>query len=79
MAWFNRRKIVWTTEELNWIAENAASEKKPIKMFQAKFFRAENLALHESPYMIEITNLPPETDAPMLKRMFTSRTTGSDF
>ena len=41
MAWFNRRKIEWTDQELAWITENANNDQKKIVSSLATFFNTD--------------------------------------
>jgi len=78
MAWFNRKTVTWTEQELKWIEENAATEAKKGDtsdkrggVLMAKWFTADVLV--SGTHEIAISNLPPETDEPALIRMLTSR------
>lgn len=80
MAWFNRKTVVWSEQELKWIEENAKSdnnknsvngEDKRGGAIMAKWFNADVLVNQK--YRIAIRNLPPETDEPALIRMLTAR------
>ena len=77
MAWFNRKVVTWTEEEIKWIEENAEASK--IKAEQedkrggaqmAKWFAGD---LMYAKYRIAIYNLPANTDKPALIRMLTAR------
>lgn len=65
-----------------WIAENRKStEKEPAKresLFQAKFFSIEILAFEDSPFTVEIRDVCPERDLPVLKRMLKSKIGAQD-
>ena len=76
MAWFNRKVVTWTEQELKWIEENAKAnetaknEGKGKGAGMAKWFTAD---LMYQKYKVAIYNLPPETDEPALIRMLTAR------
>lgn len=79
MAWFNRKTVTWTEQELKWIEENAPQEKtadsqeeKRGGAIMAKWFNADVLVNQK--YRIAIRNLPEEiADEPALIRMLTAR------
>ena len=78
MAWFNRKVVTWTDQELKWIEENSKTDESAKKnedkrggASMAKWFNADVLVTQK--YNIAIYNLPPETDAPALIRMLTAR------
>lgn len=65
MAWFNRKTVEWTEQELRWIEENATAQKNKAETVDKK--ATAQVAT------IEISNLPVETDKPAVIRMLTSR------
>ena len=74
MAWFNRKVVTWTDQELKWIEENGKSAANASKQLDknsgtsmAKWFDAQVLISQK--YSIAFYNLPEETDAPELIRM----------
>lgn len=76
MAWFNRKSVTWTKQELQWIEENAASQNAAVKekrggASMAQWVTADVLVSQR--YTIVVSSLPPETDEPALKRMLTQR------
>ena len=77
MAWFNRKVVTWTEQEIKWIEENAETSKisaeKKDKSGGAQLAKWFTGDLMYAKYKIAIYNLPPETDAPALIRMLAAR------
>ena len=77
MAWFNRKVVTWTEQEIKWIEENAEASKisaeKKDKSGGAELAKWFTGDLMYAKYKIAIYNLPPETDAPALIRMLAAR------
>ena len=76
MAWFNRKTVVWTEEELGWIAENAHEEGKPranaVELFNSDVPATRGL------FTLEISNLPDATNETEFRRMFSVRMASAD-
>ena len=43
MAWFNRKTVIWSEQELKWIEENAKSVNSQNTASMAKWFNADVL------------------------------------
>ena len=70
MAWVNRKTVVWTEEELRWIEDNAkvVAKTNDDNAGLLKFVDVDVFAVN-SPYVVELTDLPEDTDEVTFKRM----------